>query len=383
MDVSSVMNRAIAWSSEYGWVVQVFLVVLVTLIVGAIVRRMVLHLIERTQATRNLVDDALVSALHGPARGMVWVVGMTAAAYIAGAQTEAVIFDALPAIRNIGVVGMLTWFLLRLVKGYEDFYIVEQRERGHLTDLMFVHAVGKLARASIAITAALVALQTLDISIAGLLAFGGVGGIAVGLAAQDLLANVFGGVTLYLDRPFSVGDWVRSPDQDIEGTVEDIGWRRTLIRTFDKRPLYVPNAAFTTISVENPSRMSHRRIKETIGVRYADLDRVPVMLAEIRAYLIGSASIDASQTLMVNFNQFGASSLDFFIYCFTHTTVWTEYHRIKEEVLLHIADIIARHGGEIAFPTRTLHVAGDVHMASLPTVRGGPRGSVRGPVGGE
>ena len=94
MDVSSVMNRAIAWSNEYGWVVQVFLVVLVTLIVGAIVRRIVLHLIERTQATRNLVDDALVSALHGPARGLVWVVGMTAAAYIAGAQTEAVIFDA-------------------------------------------------------------------------------------------------------------------------------------------------------------------------------------------------------------------------------------------------------------------------------------------------
>ena len=83
-----------------------------------------------------------------------------------------------------------------------------------------------------------------------------------------------------------------------------------------RRPLYVPNAAFTTISVENPSRMSHRRIYETIGVRYADLDHVPVMLAEIRAYLIGSASIDASQTLMVNFTQFGASSLDFFIYLF-------------------------------------------------------------------
>ena len=329
MDVSSFMNRAIAWSSEYGWVVQVFLVVLATLIVGAIVRRTVLHLIERTQATHNLIDDALVSALHGPARGLVWVVGLTSAAYLAGAQTEAVIFDALSAIRNIGVVGTLTWFLLRLIKGYEDCYIVEQRERGHLTDLTFVHAVGKLARASIAITAALVTLQTLGISIAGLLAFGGVGGIAVGLAARDVLANVFGGVTLYLDRPFSVGDWVRSPDQDIEGTVEHIGWRRTLLRTFDMRPLYVPNAAFTTISVENPSRMSHRRIYETIGVRYADIDRVPVILAEIRAYLIGSASIDTSQTLMVNFNQFGASSLDFFIYCFTHTTVWTEYHRIQ------------------------------------------------------
>ena len=369
MDVSNVMNRAIAWSSEYGWVVQAFVVVLVTLIVGGIVRRTVLHLIERMKETHNLVDDALVSAVHGPLRGMVWVIGMTSAAYIAGAQTEAVIFDAIPVIRNIGLVGMLTWFLLRLIKRYEDFYIVAQRECGHLTDLTFVHAVGKLARASVSITAALVALQTLGISIAGLLAFGGMGGIAVGLAAKDLLANVFGGVTIYLDRPFSVGDWVRSPDQEIEGTVENIGWRRTLIRTFDKRPLYVPNAVFTTISVENPSRMSHRRIKETIGVRYADIDRVPIILAEIREYLIGIASIDASQTLMVNFNQFGASSLDFFIYCFTHTTVWTEYHRIKEEVLLHIAYIIASHGGEVAFPTRTLHVASDVHMVSQPTVR--------------
>jgi MscS family membrane protein len=370
VDVSSVMTRAIAWSGEYGWVVQVFAVVFVTLVAGTIVRRTVMHFIERTKATQNVVDDALCSALHGPSRGLVWVLGLTSAAYIAGAQTEAAIFDGIPAMRNVGVVGMLSWFLLRFAKGYEELHIAEQRERGALTDLAFIHAVGKLARASISITAALVALQTLGISIAGLLAFGGMGGIAVGLAAQDLLANVFGGVTIYLDRPFSIGDWIRSPDQEIEGTVEHIGWRRTMIRTFDKRPLYVPNAAFTTISVENPSRMSHRRINETIGVRYDDIDRVPIILADIREYLIGSPYIDESQTLMVNFNQFGASSLDFFVYCFTHTTVWTEYHRIKEEVLLHISGIIASHGGEIAFPTRTLHVAGDVQLAGLPTERG-------------
>ena len=365
MDVVSLMNEFVAWTGEYGWVAQVFVIVLGTLIAGTLVRRAVLHLIERTKTTHNLVDDALFTALHGPARGLVWVIGLASAAYIAAAQTEAIVFDALPALRNVGVVGMLTWFLLRFAKGYEEFYIADQQARGELTDLTFVHAVGKLARASIAITATLVALQTFGISIAGLLAFGGMGGIAVGLAAQDLLANVFGGVTIYLDRPFSVGDWIRSPDQEIEGTVEHVGWRRTAIRTFDKRPLYVPNAAFTTISVENPSRMSHRRIKETIGVRYDDIDRVPIILAEIREYLTGSSHIDESQTLMVNFNQFGASSLDFFIYCFTHTTVWTEYHRIKEEVLLHISGIIARHGGEIAFPTRTLHVAGDVHMAGI------------------
>ena len=103
-------------------------------------------------------------------------------------------------------------------------------------------------------------MQALGYSISGVLAFGGIGGIAVGFAAKDLLANFFGGLMIYLDRPFSVGDWIRSPDKNIEGTVEEIGWRLTRIRTFDKRPLYVPNSTFTQISVENPSRMLNRRI---------------------------------------------------------------------------------------------------------------------------
>ena len=88
-----------------------------------------------------------------------------------------------------------------------------------------VTAIAKLARVSIVITAALMAMQTLGISISGVLAFGGIGGIAVGFAAKDLLANFFGGLVIYLDRPFKVGDWIRSPDRDIEGTVVKIGWR--------------------------------------------------------------------------------------------------------------------------------------------------------------
>jgi len=218
--------------------------------------------------------------------------------------------------------------------------------------------VGKLLRMSIIITAVLTAAQSLGFSIAGILAFGGVGGIAVGFAARDLLANFFGALMVFLDRPFSVGDWIRSPDQEIEGTVEHIGWRLTRIRTFDQRPLYVPNATFMSLTVENPSRMNNRRIYETIGVRYDDVAVLPAILEDIRAYLAGHEAIDHGRTLMVNFNAFGASSLDFFIYTFTRTTVWTEYHTIKEAILLDIAGIIDRHGAEIAFPTRTLHLAG-------------------------
>jgi MscS family membrane protein len=295
---------------------------------------------------------------------LIWLVGLSSAAQIAGAQTTAAVFGVVPTLRAVGIVMTLTWFILRFVRAYEASYVEGLKASGEAVDWTFIQAIGKLVRAAVFITAALIVLQNLGINISALLAFGGMGGIAVGLAARDLLANVFGGLTIYLDRPFAVGDWIRSPDQDIEGTVEEIGWRRTVIRTFDQRPLYVPNSLFTTISVENPARMLNRRIYETIGVRYDDVAQVPAILADVRAYLAANPEIDHSRLLMVNFNQFGASSLDFFIYGFTRTVVWAEFHVVKEEVLLAIAGIIAQHGAEIAFPTRTLHLASELRMAS-------------------
>jgi MscS family membrane protein len=220
-----------------------------------------------------------------------------------------------------------------------------------------VDAVSKLARITVLVIAGLVIMQHLGYSIAGLLTFGGIGGIAVGFAAKDILANFFGGLTIYLDRPFAVGDWIRSPDKEIEGTVEYIGWRHTRVRAFNKNPIYVPNALFTTIVVENPTRMTNRRIKETIGIRYDDVARMAPIVADVRAMLEHHPEIDTSQTLIVNFNTFGPSSLDFFIYTFTKTREWVRYHEIKQDVLLKVADIIARHGAEIAFPTHTVHMA--------------------------
>ena len=152
--------------------------------------------------------------------------------------------------------------------------IAAKRSIGEEIDQTTIDAIAKLLRISVIIIGFLIALQSIGYSISGVLAFGGVGGIAVGFAARDLLANFFGGLMIYMDRPFNVGDWIRSPDKEIEGTVEKIGWRSTTIRTFDKRPLHVPNSIFSNISVENPSRMSNRRIKETIGIRYDDLSKM-------------------------------------------------------------------------------------------------------------
>ena len=161
---------------------------------------------------------------------------------------------------------------------------------------------------------------------------------------------------IYLDRPFSVGEWIRSPDKEIEGTVEDIGWRLTRIRTFDKRPLYIPNSVFASISVENPSRMSNRRIYETVGIRYQDISSMDAIVKQVTAMLMAHPEIDTTQTMIVNFNKFSDSSLDFFVYTFTKTTDWIEFHSIKQDVLLQIAEIIEKSGSEIAFPTSSIHL---------------------------
>jgi len=133
----------------------------------------------------------------------------------------------------------------------------------------------------------------------------------------------------------------------------------TRIRTFDKRPLYVPNSLFTQIVVENPSRMSNRRIKETFGLRYCDMNQVDGIIKDVREMLEQHPDIDQTQTLIVNFNYFNNSSLDFFIYTFTKTTNWILYHQIKQDVLLKVADIVEQNKAQFAFPTRQLHISSE------------------------
>lgn len=358
--ITTEIDKYIGWG---GWTTQVFIVVFITLLLDFFQKRVLKRIKRQLEKTPNLWDDALIESLRLPLTVLIWVVGITFAASIIEKETSAAIFSAIVPMRDLGVILVIAWFLLRFIRNAQNNIIKQRAETGDI-DHTTADAIGKLVRLSVIITATLVALQTMGYSISGVLAFGGVGGIAIGFAAKDLLANFFGGLMIYLDRPFAVGDWVRSPDRNIEGTVEKIGWRLTHIRTFDKRPLYVPNSIFTTIALENPSRMSNRRIHETIGIRYDDVDNMAAITAEVKTMLLNDADIDQEQTLMVNFNSFGPSSLDFFVYTFTRTTVWTEFHEIKHRILLQIHAIIAKHGAEVAFPTSTLHVPNGVRVES-------------------
>lgn len=358
--LSEILGLWKALSAEARGAILIFCLLVATAVVAFIVSRVIHYLEIKVTGTEKIWDDALFHALHKPAVVFVWLQGIFWAAEVAYRYSEAEIFQYNDMLMRIGVVWLLGWTFIRFVREFEKI-ATSPRVRKPM-DLTTVSAVGKLARAVIILTTALIIMQSLGYSISGVLAFGGIGGIAVGFAAKDLLANFFGGAMVYMDRPFKVGDWIRSPDKSMEGTVEHIGWRLTTIRTFDKRPLYVPNSIFTTVSVENPSRMTHRRIYEVIGIRYCDIGTMAGITAKVHEMIENHDEIDADQLIMVNFEKFNASSLDFFIYCFTKTTNWAKFHAVKQDVLLRISEIIIDHGAEVAFPTRTLHVADSVNV---------------------
>jgi MscS family membrane protein len=351
------------------WALTVFLIVLATLLFDFIHRRLMKYLGQMVTNSSNLWDNALHQAAGRPMTLIIWLIGITMAAQAIPVEGEGHILDAslIIKLRQIGVLFAIAWFLVSFVKNIENNMIKNARRDGRKIDQTTINALGRVVRITIVVTVILISLDTLGVNVSGLLAAGGIGGLAVGLAAKDILANFFGGVTVYIDRPFSVGDWILLKEKGIEGVVENIGWRQTTIRKFDKRPVYVPNAIFTTASVENPSRMSHRRIYETIGLRYDDLTRMEEITDEIREMLTAHPEIDEKQTLMVQFDAFNASSVDFFIYCMTHTVNWQHYHEVKQDVLLKIHRIVEKNGAQIAYPTRTLKVDMSPQLAGLDT----------------
>lgn len=349
------------------WSLTVFLIILAALLIDFIQRKLMKRLEALVASTTNLWDDAVFKAGVRPLSLLVWLIGITLAAQVIPVQGENQLLGTglVTNIRQVGILFAIAWFLVAFVKHIEENIIESARRDGREIDQTTIYALGRVLQITIVVTVILIALDNLGFSISGLMAAGGIGGLAIGLAAKDMLANFFGGVTVYIDRPFSVGDWIVLQEKNIEGVVEDIGWRQTTIRKFDKRPIYVPNAIFTTASVENPSRMTNRRIYEVIGLRYKDLDRMEAITDNVREMLTSHDEIDEKQTLMVHFDTFNASSIDFFIYCMTHTVNWQRYHRVKQDVLLKIGEIVNEHGGAVAYPTRTIEVETSPELAGL------------------
>lgn len=321
-------------------------------IIGYVYERL-LHSV--TAKTKNEYDELIVTCLRKPAEFLVFIGGLYIALDTLQLPAEPVDLQTLStaAIRVL-VTLTITWALFNLVSVLDrTMRNWADRSDSNLDDNL-VRLVRKCLRGLIIVLAILMAIQNLGYSIAGLLASLGIGGIAVAMAARDSIANIFGSLMILFDRPFKVGDWILAGD--IEGTVEEIGFRSTRIRTFAKTLITVPNNGIANMPIDNFSRMPKRRIKLTVGVTY---DTTPGQMSDlvqnIRDLLNNHPDID-QEFHLVNFTDFGSSSLDIMVYCFAATTAWGDYLATRQDLCLRIMQILEEMDLEIAFPSRTVYL---------------------------
>jgi MscS family membrane protein len=350
---------------------------LVFILLGALVATLVIHLLLRKRykhrrESEHAWRDAILGALNAPLQCVVWIVGLTviASALTAGGRMP-LLAEVFPPVRDVAAIGTVAWFLMRLGRQVLENLQGRATAEGSDFDETAADAIGKSITAVIVVVAALVMLQTLGFSIASLLAFGGVAGIALGFAAQGLVANLLGGATIYASRPFKVGEHIVFPGTPSTGgyigwqagEVQHIGWRATRVLDWNGKPFYVPNAKFNTETIVNHSRMSFRQVSEYVYVRLEDIDKVSAIVADGNRML--EEHPEMGDYIVFRFDSYGEYSLRLYLYAYTAGTVtaYTDYMRVKQNLLLNLAAIIAQHGAKLAVPVSTVYLP---HEPSLP-----------------
>lgn len=345
---------------QWSGIAYVFMIVLAVLVISAILHPVLRRLTDNTHSAKHVWRDALLGSASAPLQGLIWIIGLSVAVTILTQGGKASLLAAVfPPARNIAAIAVAAWFLLRVVGRSQLNLQHRARRQGQELDRTAADAIGKLLRAAIVITAVLVMMQTLGFSIAGILAFGGMGGIAVGFAAQSLVANLLGGLTVYASRIFKIGEDIILPGTDLAGTVQHIGWRATRVLGWDGKPFYVPNSYFNASNMVNHSRLEHRSFSENILLRYQDFDKVRAIVHEGNEVL---AERDDLAYFVFRFDSFGDAALKLNIYAWPQTVPagdflpYAEFARIKEEVLLSIVGIARDHGCELILPVSHLYL---------------------------
>ena len=320
-------------------------------------RALINALRQITKRTRNEIDDAILAALESPIRFLFVVVGVFAATQVVPLPDEvALILGRL--VRSL-IAFTIFWSLYRLVEPLShlvDRVTAAMGQRGLRDSLRDFFA--KVAKFSIACLGVVAVLEEWDFNVAAVLGGLGLVGMAIAFGAQNLIANLFAGLNIFLDHICERGDWIRTPD--VEGTIESIGFRTSKIRRFDLSLVTIPNSLLTGKALINFSRMQHRRIYWTIGLEYrTSTEQLRAIVEAIRAHVYGDEAFETaspSVTTLINVDSFGASSIDIMLYCFTRTKAWGEWMEVKEALLFRVKAIVEENGAAFAFPSRSIYL---------------------------
>lgn len=302
--------------------------------------------------TETSFDDSLIDIVEGPLRMLIIIIGF----YIAF-TTLKLPENAAILIRHI-INSLFIFAIFRgiykaeslIEKGIENFF----GKKDYELIINFLPFISKFLKITIVIFGAIFIVQEWGYNVGALITGLGIGGVAVALAAKDTLANLFGSIMILIDRPFKIGDWIIV--NDIEGIVEDIGFRSTRIRTFGKALVSVPNSIVATTAITNWSMRDRRRINFSIGVTYStSVEKLSKAVTEINSMLLNHPEIH-DDPLMVYFTDFKASSLDIFIYCFAKTSDWAKYLEIKQDVNIKIMEVLENLNINFAFNSMSVYI---------------------------
>jgi len=305
---------------------------------------------QLAKKTTTYYDDKIISALKAPLSFTFIILGLHLFFLIIYKET-----NTIKNILETMMVYTLFWAILSVVEALRGaIYGITGKFSSDLSKEMgnFIIAIVKILITGVGLGAM---LQVWGINVTALVASLGIGGLAFALAAKDTAANLFGSFSLLADKSIRIGEWIKV--NGVEGTVETIGMRTTKIRSFQKSLITVPNHIVANNPIENFSRRGIRRIKMHIGLTYdTSSEQITKIMADIKAMLQNHEGISQSDSLMVNFDTFGDSSLNIFIYTFTKTANWAKYLEIREDVNLQIMKIVEENGSAFAFPSQSIYV---------------------------
>lgn len=348
------------YGTNIGRYVTALLILLCFLLVRRLFTRLVLSRVRHfTARTTTEFDDRLVAALEPPVRFVPIVLGIFFA-------SQYLSLEGLPAafmhrVNQSLIVFAIFWGLFNFVEPLTSWFKrLEQVFTPSLVDWLI-----KAMKGAFLFLGAATILDVWGIQVGPIIAGLGLLGVAVALGAQDLFKNLISGILILAERRFMRGDWIRV-EGVVEGTVESIGFRSTLVRRFDKAPVYVPNAKLSDSLVINFSKMTHRRIYWNIGIKYsATVDQLREIREGIATYVTCNPDFAKPPLaeMFVRIDGFGESAIDVMLYCFTRTTAWSEWLKIKEELAYKIKEIVEGAGAEFALPGRS------VYVETLPTER--------------
>lgn len=310
---------------------------------------------NRYEKQKQVWAECFFTALREPLRLFIWFFA------IAYTFSDTLLFikktfaqSWIDLIMRVGTVFVLWWFLSKWKRLVVQKMIAKSKSHEIVIDTAKIDAIDKICTLAILFFVTLLLLEATNRSVSTLIAFGGIGGLALAFASQEIIANFFGGLMIYITKPFAIDDWIQLPDHAIEGIVEEIGWYTTHIRSLEKQPMYIPNSLFNKLIVITRSRMSHRQIKEIVGVRSDDYSKLRSITEDIQQQLKSHPDIDHAEPIIVRFHGFGAYTLDIYVCAYTHRIDTSSYMRVKESILLLIGDTVIKHGAEIPNPTQNV-----------------------------